>query len=308
MKPHETKKTLSLNEARNCLVAISLPMSQSVQLIEINLRRINEIKDERNVTSADIEAFERTLKFKGMELVTKQLPYSRTVCAADGCKKYVQVGQSGEWNTVYPQVCHDRCKLYGVDVQTMNNEKLRDCFAMSKKEDCKVCKHSYKFHMHVTYTTTLVEKEFLSGDAQKKIKEKADLKSQKEAFIAHLEKVCKELEDEKSVIYESASVFGVFLKENAMIPYNDAFSEYLDMQINDEKSKPGRNHKRIEKLKTEKKAYEERKNVIDNIASGTQDKNEVISIQKVDELRGKLCTLPHNGKSLNTALGKVHLV
>ena len=43
MKPHETKKTLSLNEARNCIIAMSKPMGQAVQLIEINLRKIKEV-------------------------------------------------------------------------------------------------------------------------------------------------------------------------------------------------------------------------------------------------------------------------
>lgn len=71
--------------------------------------------------------------------------------------------------------------------------------------------------MHMTYTADLVEKEFLSKKVQDLIRQKADVKSQKEAFILELETHKKELEKEKETIYDSASFFGVFLKENAMI-------------------------------------------------------------------------------------------
>ena len=76
------------------------------------------------------------------------------------------------------QVCHDHCYLSGVPAETTNNVQLRECFAMSGGK-CTQCslKCDYTVHMHITYTTDLVEKEFLSDDAQKKIKEKSDLKS-----------------------------------------------------------------------------------------------------------------------------------
>ena len=115
--------------------------------------------------------------------------------------------------------------------------------------------------MHITYNTDLAEKEFLSDDAQKKIKEKSDLKSQKESFILELEKSIKELKSEKDYIYECASYFGVFLKENAMIPYNDSFSEYLDMLIREEEAKErvNRDDKKIQKMKKDKQTYEAKK-------------------------------------------------
>lgn len=46
MKPHETKKTLSLNEARNCVIAMSKLMGQAVQLIEFNLKKMNDVKNQ----------------------------------------------------------------------------------------------------------------------------------------------------------------------------------------------------------------------------------------------------------------------
>ena len=40
MPPHETKKTLSLNKARNLIVAMSKPMGEAVELIQMNLKRL----------------------------------------------------------------------------------------------------------------------------------------------------------------------------------------------------------------------------------------------------------------------------
>jgi len=236
MKPHETKKTLSLNEARSCIIAMSKPIGQAVQLIEINLKKINDVKDQCKVFDADIKSFQAELKFNTFELEINQLPYPMTVCAAEECKKYVNIGKSRERNTVYQQVCHDHCHLSGVPVETTNNEQLSGCAAMFNG-NCRLCRHNYRVHMHITYTASLVEKEFLSDEARNKIKKKSNLKSQKESFIAELERSITELEEEKKFIFECASYFGVFLKENAMIAYNDSFSEYLDMLIKEEEAK-----------------------------------------------------------------------
>ena len=286
---------------------MSKPMGQAVQLIEVNLKKIKDVKDQCKVFDADIKSFQAELKFNAFELEIKQLDYPKTVCAAEECKKYVNIGKSRERNTIYEQVCHDHCNLSGVPVETTNNEQLRGCAAMSNG-NCQRCRHDYRVHMHITYTADLVEKEFLSEEARNKIIKKANLKSQKESFIAELEKSIKELEDEKNFIFECASFFGVFLKENAMIAYNDSFSEYLDMLIKEEKAKEKliRDDEKIQKMQRDKRTYEMKKDVImTNIASGCQDKSKTIPIEKIYEMREKLCSLKHNGRTLKEALGIV---
>ena len=58
----------------------------------------------------------------------------------------------------------------------------------------------------MTYTADLVEKEFLSKKVQDLIRQKADVKSQKEAFILELETHKKELEKEKPFMIAPASL------------------------------------------------------------------------------------------------------
>ena len=80
VKPHETTKTLSLNEARNYVLALSKPMGEAVGLINANLRAVERQKEELQVFDADIKAFQEQLNFKEFDLEIEKLEYPMTVC------------------------------------------------------------------------------------------------------------------------------------------------------------------------------------------------------------------------------------
>ena len=280
-------------------------MGEAVQLIEMNLKKIKDVKDQCKIFDADIQRFQDELRFKGFKRNIHQLDYPMTVCAGDNCKEYVQVGETRENETIYPKICHDHCYLSGVRIETTNNDQLYSCAAMTGGK-CDNCGCNYTFHMHITYTTSLEETEFLSPRAQKEISEKSSMKEKKKAFIAELETRIKEYEEEKKFIFECASHFGVFLKENAMVAYNDSFGEYLDMLISDEMAKETviKDKERIIQLKKDKATYEEKKKIImSNIHSSSDGKDKVLGVEAIDEMRQKLCSLKHNGNTLKEALG-----
>lgn len=303
MKPHETKKTLSLNEARNFIIALGKPMAEAVGLLTMNLKNINDEKEKAKAFDSDINTFRAKLKFKGYGLKYEPLDYPMTVCAEETCKRYVKVGEENVTHTVHDQICHDHCYLEGVPLETINNERLFKCKAM-RNGNCQKCSHSFKDHMHITYNTTLVEKEFLSQETQKLIMEKEDMKSRQEAFIAQLREESEEYEKEKDYIYDCASFFAIFLKKNALIPYNDAFGDYIDMLIKDEevKKKEIRDGRRIEKLKEEKLAYEEKKKLIKKTMANSEGKFKTSPIEKIYERKEELCSLRYNGKLLRKVL------
>ena len=284
-------------------------MGQAVELIEMNLKKIKDMKDQCQTFEKDIKAFQKEIKFKGFDLEIEPLDYPMTVCAASACKRYVPIGKSGQQNTVYEQVCHNHCNLSGVPIETTNNDQLHRCWAMTDGV-CRVCGHNCREHMHIRYTANVVVREFLSEEALSKIKQRTDLNSQRQLFVRELETNIQELEEEKHFIYQCASYFGVFLKQNAMIAYNDSFSEYLDMLIREEemKEKLIRDEAKIAQMKKDKRTYEQKKNVIiENIKKVPTEgkKAEVMPIEKIYEMRGKLCSLKHNGKTLREALGMV---
>lgn len=58
-------------------------------------------------------------------------------------------------------------------------------------------------------------------------------------------------------------------------------------------------------MKKDKQTYAANKEVImRNITSGCKDKNDVIPLEMIYVRRKKLCSLKHNGKTLQEALGK----
>ena len=172
---------------------------------------------------------------------------------------------------------------------------------------CRHCKHDYRDHMHMTYTTSLVQKTFLSDDIQKEINNKANVKDKKQKLIEVLEKRIEEYKKEKEVLYRCASHFGAFLKQNAMIPYNDSFRDYLDMLIKDEQTKEEVDTKRIAQLREDKQTYEMmKKAIIEETSSPAHSEGRDIGIEIIYEMRREVCSLKHNGKDLKEALGTVN--
>ena len=281
-------------------------MGEAVELIDANSKEIERVKALCKADDDQIQKFNERLHFKGWERKRIDLTYPRTVCTHKDCTKQKLIGKSKHWETIYTQICHDHCNLKGIPVETTNNEQLRGCFAMDTNAKCKFCKHGYKDHMHMTYDTSLVEKTFLSDDVQKDINALNSLKEKNEKLIAELEKSSKEYEEEKEILFKCASHFGAFLKQNAIIPYNDSFSEYLDMLIRDEKKKKEVDEDRIAQLMKDKQTYEEKKQIIIKETSNPGIDRKVLPIEMIYEMKEELCSLKHNGNDLKKALGIVH--
>ena len=112
--------------------------------------------------------------------------------------------------------------------------------------------------MRIFYRIKTVEKEFLSEESKKIILEKGSFKEKKEEFLKQTEKKTKDLEAEVKKIRNSAAAFAMFMKKFAIIPYNDAFGEYLNYLIRVEECQPEevRDPKQIENLKKQKAEYE----------------------------------------------------
>ena len=73
------------------------------------------------------------------------------------------------------------------------------------------------------------------------------------------------------------------------------------------KEKVIRDDKRIEQLNKDKVSYEgQKKTIIEQTSSSTEGEGNVIQIQKIYEMKNKLCALTHNGKTLKKALGTVN--
>ena len=102
--------------------------------------------------------------------------------------------------------------------------------AGNKSDICLACGHDFTFHHREFYRTRRESDDFLSEDSKRIINEKQSKKEKLEEFITQVEKKVNELKGEIKIILNGAATFAAFMKD-AIIPYNDAFGEYLDTLI-----------------------------------------------------------------------------
>ena len=91
-----------------------------------------------------------------------------------------------------------------------------------------------------------------------------------------------------------------------MVPYNDAFKDYIDMLIQDEQNKheSASDPKQIGRLEEDKSNYEQKKRVLDD--SINTSKGNSIKTDDILYMSDKMFKLKHNGKAIKDALGKLY--
>ena len=229
-----------------------------------------------------------------------ELEYSRTVCAHSECVKFVPVGFDKVQNTVYKKPCHDKCTFSGIPTETQNRYKLRWCKCVPwYSQECKQCGHHYSTHLHITYDSEIIETEFLTPADKKKIKEKESIKDREETLKHAIETKIAELKEEEKVIMRIAAMYGSYLKATALIPYNDAVGDYLDMCIEHEKMKPEdiRNKTLLSKMQDMRNEYKVQRRILDS-AIGTDEGENIRTPGQVKQLQIQLFKLKHFGATL----------
>ena len=243
-------------------------------IIQKNIQTMEETKLKMEMMDKEVKAFSKDLYFNGFDLEYAQLGYPRTVCTHPDCIEYIPAGKDNLMQTNYKQQCHHDCKLPGLPSETVGDYRLQRCNAIVNDE-CRHCDHSYQQHMHRTYDLQVISKKFLSDGVQEKINQKEDSKAQMEIYLAELNRQIPEYKWEQKEVLRISAKYGSFLKNVAIIPYNDALGDYLDMVIDQEnqKDKAIRDANLLASLMTSRKSYDEEKRILEDamgIAAGDQ--------------------------------------
>ncbi|XP_038059614.1 uncharacterized protein LOC119730688 [Patiria miniata] len=316
--PHKIRNTLSMNESRRIIVAMSKPLAEVAKTIQQTVQQGKEATRQIDLVDIDMDSLKAKLKFFGFDLKRVELKYPRTVCTDPQCVRYVPVGVSGTQNTIYDQICHVQCTLSGIPTETTNDARLQGCdcirgtasFMMGKvvrairnvvvpQTECRKCGHHYNTHMHMTYDLQLVTREFLSEEVQTQINQKKSARETKKAFKEAIATKKAELEEEENIIIKTSAKFGSFLKANALIPYNDAVGDYLGMFINQERHKPDeiRNDTLLTTMETRKRQYKQEIIILDQAIDKEGGEN-IHTPEEVMKLQEELFGLNHMGQTL----------
>lgn len=208
--------------------------------------------------------------------------------------------------TVYKSGCHSPCYLNNVKLDSIGDDRLRSCSAM-QGEHCRVCGHHWMDHLHVEYLLEEGMKEVEDPDIKALMKNNASIRTQKEAAIAAKKHFIEEIEAELDTIRSAAAQFGIFLKRNAIMPYNDATLDYLDRCIEEEAGKvqAGGSGDELDNLKQNRKEYEQEIHHLEEyMTKGTQEL--LLDQAGVDILMKDLYSLKHYGSMLSDMCNVIH--
>ncbi len=305
LPPHKVRDTLSVNEARRIIVGMGKLLAQVAETIEHNLKSAAAAKKQIDEQMSTIAHMEKNLKVTGCEL--ERLNYPRTACAHRDCVKYVNVGEGRVQNTVY-KTCHGHCAcdLGGIPTQTTNDPRIRDCWCISG-DTCRQCYHHYTMHMKLTYDTKLIRTEFLSKQVQEEIKKMTDSKERKERFKREVDTMVLELKEEEAKIVATSATYGAHLKAIAIMPYNDAVGDYLDMCIKLEEQKEVivRDEAYLDSMKRMKAENRRQKDILDAaIQTGSGENIRSPELKKVQQ---ELLQLKHFGNTIEGIFNSVSI-
>ncbi|GBC01567.1 hypothetical protein RclHR1_04230012 [Rhizophagus clarus] len=279
--PHKVKHTLSLNNSRNIVSLLSKPLAEIEQLIQMNIKLIKE--KQKELEDINQEEFKDKLYILQLKLEPVVLEYPRTVCTNNKCIKLLQIEQTNIRKISYTTHCCLRCHLTNIRCDEIDNTALRSCSALVTGE-CKICGCSWNKHMHITY--------------ENNINIKVKKKSTKKAILEKCHKRILKLQKEQQKINEINLKFTQFLRQNAIYNSCDAYVDYLNHFINEEKIKKCANTDNdeiISGLETTKKNYLES---IEVMIKNNDSSMHPISPKDIAEFEQQLYSLKINGSTL----------
>ncbi|KAI1134647.1 hypothetical protein F5Y05DRAFT_406417 [Hypoxylon sp. FL0543] len=306
-EPHQVKSTLSLNRARELISQLTKPIADIADIIErtikLNQQEVEDLKSEKDNRAV----LEKSRWYSRIDIEVERLPKPRTVCKNSACVDMKEVG--GVRRPIYKSICHDGCSVRGVQEEVVGHMNLIQCRTFGGLPLCRRlrCGHHWQEHMHMYFSqaervTQAIDQDVEAKlDSQKSIVDvKAEAVSSRRAKIITFQKELKEIRN-------AAAHFGLFLRRNCIVAYNDAMIRYLDELIKEEQQTiafhksnnvpADTNEARLGDLERSRREYQER---IKLLEERTKDSTKAKALDEkgVEDFINKLYDLPNWGQSL----------
>ncbi|CAG8589832.1 3567_t:CDS:1 [Funneliformis mosseae] len=292
--PHKVEDTLTLNGARKIVLNLAKPLALAETLIQANIDLIIVKQKEVNSCKESIQDLNKKLFITQKTVEEMNLGYPRTVCTK--CRTEIVDGK-----LIYNAHCHPHCYLT-VPCNTVNNAALQNCAAISNGK-CTKCGCSWMTHMHYVWDVKFVNKDVVDKSVQDLIKNKQSFQESKALFLKNIQQRRTQLENEQKKITEINVKFAKFLRQSAIATFNDAYADYLDHFIREEKVKKNidranYNDAFLERLEQSKKEYLEKVKVIKKATEISNPSETPISPNDIVNLEKELYHLKLNGEEL----------
>ncbi|KAK3943702.1 hypothetical protein QBC46DRAFT_418945 [Diplogelasinospora grovesii] len=286
---HKVSDTLQMNRTRLFITNMTKPMIQTAKALKLTLSRWSANKEEFGRLNSKDKDLKGRLKIWITVPVRKDLDYPKTVCADEKCFR-IETTHTGEKVKLYDKVCHKKCSVKTPDeiigTADLARHRLHTVRARMEK------------HLHVSYDVELEQKEVPDEGVTKQL---GDIKSRTKAIDGTIENLVRhiiQVKQEEMQVKEALAMFGVYLKRNALVAYNDATIAYLDYLIADAQSKGGTDE--VQQLGLQKIAYQDQLTSITNaIKNGKTDPPDE---KTLDDTINKLYKMPNFGPDLAKVL------
>jgi len=303
-KPHKMANMISLNYARHLILLLAKPLADISRSIATNLTALDAKKLELQQLEGNEQDLQERLVIPQFDIETEQLGFPRTVCTSAKCIKTQTIGNSNVVQNIYVTHCHEHCYLNGIVPLQHPDPALLGCAAMSG-ENCTKCGCSYKNHMHITYDQKLVQRFITDPTVESIVAQRTDNKAAIEETVRRIEENIDQYKYEQKVITDTSCTFGAFLRKQALMPYNDAFEDYVNHNI-DEETRYDPDESLSEEIKASRKAkvetlrqtlaeYTEQKRII-MTSPNSDDSN--LQPEQIQQKIEKLFALPKTGQNM----------
>ena len=292
---HAVQDTQSLNEAQILIQKLSRPIAEIASLIQENISLAQQYKqklrnNQTQTTSARIP-----------QKVGKFVPLRErlTVCVNVKCTEVITI--DGEQRINYKSHCHVGCSLNQVVQECIGHPIIRRCRALMKTGFCRKCGCEWTKHMHISYRYdhNLTQIDLNDSNSART----------PQSIDALIDKRVSDLKNEEAAIRRICVQLTLFLKANAITPFNDDMLEYLKHFIGEEKRKQGEgkdNAEIIRGLEQMVEDYNREINLFTRDLATTRDTlDNTGGIDRIFTLVAELYQLPINGKFLREQITKM---
>ncbi|CAG2107440.1 unnamed protein product [Medioppia subpectinata] len=312
LTPHKVMDTLSVNNTKQIIQLLIKPLADISKNIADNVNQCERHKREVNDCKGTIDELRTKLDIPSVEIISVPLDRPQTVCCAEQCIE--RVTNHGVTHTNYKTKCHSPCYLSFSDGNIVDNSGLLRCKAFNdyftKQKECHECGHSYNQHMHLVNETQSKLTMVRDPEVDTAIESTRSAAEAKELLIRGLDQRIAEMKAENDTIVQSMSMFACFLTNNALTPINDAFEEYVRHLIANERQNTfgADSWATITRLEQVLRQYNDEKQIIIREMDGSAAagaKGSAITIQEIDNLVNKLCSLKHKGPEIRAMLDQL---
>ncbi|PAV77661.1 hypothetical protein WR25_15646 [Diploscapter pachys] len=296
--PHRVGETVSLNEARALILTLSKPLADISQNIQDNIQVLDEetTKLERiDLRKADLQ---KVLMIPQIGLEPKELGYPRTVCTGAKCIETQSLPNTTVTQTIYKQVCHEHCYLTNVQPEIVPNPALQKCAAMDPRLKCRKCSCPWDLHMHITFSQEKITVMVEDPITKQALAANVTTREAQEIAIQSRKSLIKKYKAEQKIIDGICAKFGAFLKNVAIVPYNDCIEEYLKFNIKEvERQYDNTNNPELQgkvaRLNEQLAQYQETKRVLEQMMQSGQANK--VTAEEIKQMQAQLEALELNG-------------